>query len=157
MHLAYNIKRVYARFMDDQCICTTLRQAAAQITAHYDAVLASSGIKVTMFRLLRRIDAAKCVSITELATIVGLDRSTLGRNLRVLEKQSLIEIGTGEDGRARPVSLTQTGHEKLQEALPLWQKAQRELAEIVGADTLAVLGRVIDQNGEEEQAIGDNA
>lgn len=110
-----------------------------------------------MFRLLRRIDAAKCVSITELATIVGLDRSTLGRNLRVLEKQSLIEIGTGEDGRARPVSLTQTGHEKLQEALPLWQKAQRELAEIVGADTLAVLGRVIDQNGEEEQAIGDNA
>lgn len=149
--------RVYTDIMDDRCICTTLRQAAAQSTARYDAALASSGIKVTMFRLLRRIDAAEFVSITELAQIVGLDRSTLGRNLRVLEKQSLVEIGTGEDGRARPVSLTWTGRKKLQEALPLWQKAQLEFSEIISADTLAVLDRVIDQTGEQEQAIGDNA
>ena len=110
-----------------------------------------------MFRLLRRIEAAKSISITELAEIVGLDRSTLGRNLRVLEKQTLVEIGTGTDGRARPVSLTRTGYEKLQEALPLWEKAQREFSEIIGADALAVLDRVIDQTGEEEQVIGDGA
>lgn len=134
--------------MDHRCICTTLRQAAAQSTAHYDAALAPSGIKVTMFRLLRRIDTAKSISITELARIVGLDRSTLGRNLRVLEKQSLVEIGAGEDGRARRVSLTQTGHERLQEAVPLWRQAQREFSQIVGADVLAVLDRVIDQTGE---------
>lgn len=143
--------------MDDRCICTALRQAAAQSTAHYDAVLAPSGIKVTMFRLLRRIEAAKAISITELAEIVGLDRSTLGRNLRVLEKQTLVEIGTGEDARARQVSLTRTGQEKLREAVPLWQQAQQEFSQIIGADTLAVLDRVVDQTGEEEQAMGDTA
>ncbi|MEL6798933.1 MAG: MarR family winged helix-turn-helix transcriptional regulator [Pseudomonadota bacterium] len=149
--------RVYTRIMDERCICTTLRQAAAQSTAHYDAVLAPSGIKVTMFRLLRRIDAANSISITELAQIVGLDRSTLGRNLRVLEKQSLVKIGTGRDGRARPVSLTQTGREKLQDTLPLWRKAQREFSEIIGADALAVLDRVLDQTGEEQHPLGGTA
>lgn len=142
--------------MDDRCICTALRQAAAQSTAHYDAVLAPSGIKVTMFRLLRRIEAAKSISITELAENLGLDRSTLGRNLRVLEKQSLVTIGTGEDGRARCISLTRTGREKLQVALPLWQKAQRAFSQIIGADALAVLDRVIDEAAEEEHPVGDD-
>ena len=149
--------RVYTRIMDNRCICTALRQAAAQSTAHYDTLLAPSGIKVTMFRLLRRIEAAKSISITELAEIVGLDRSTLGRNLRVLRKQSLVEIGTGKDARSRHVSLTEVGRERLQEAVPLWQKAQLEFSEVISADTLAVLDRVIDQTGEQEQAIGDNA
>lgn len=110
-----------------------------------------------MFRLLRRLEAAKSISITELAEIVGLDRSTLGRNLRVLRKQSLVEIGTGKDARSRHVSLTEVGRERLQEAVPLWQKAQLEFSEVISADTLAVLDRVIDQTGEQEQAIGDNA
>lgn len=149
--------RVYTRTMDDRCICTALRQAAAQSTAHYDTVLAPSGIKVTMFRLLRRIEAAKSISITELAEIVGLDRSTLGRNLRVLRKQSLVEIGTGKDARSRHVSLTEVGRERLQEAVPLWQKAQREFSQIIGADALAVLDRVIDPSSEDKQAIGDSA
>ena len=143
--------------MDDRCICTALRQAAAQSTAHYDAVLAPSGIKVTMFRLLRRIEAAKSISITELAEIVGLDRSTLGRNLRVLEKQSLVESGTGKDARARRVSLTRTGQEKLREAAPLWRQAQQEFSQIIGADTLAVLDRVVDQTGKDKQAIGNKS
>jgi DNA-binding MarR family transcriptional regulator len=77
-------------------------------------------------RLLRRIEVVNSVTITELAEIVGLDRSTLGRNLRVLEKQSLIAIATKDDGRARRVSLTQTGREKLQQAVPLWREAQRK-------------------------------
>ena len=50
-----------------------------------------------MLRLLRRIEVVNSVTITELAEIVGLDRSTLGRNLRVLEKQSLIAIATKDD------------------------------------------------------------
>ena len=98
-----------------------------------------------MFRLLRRIEVANSVTITELAEIVGLDRSTLGRNLRVLEKLSLIAIGTRDDGRARRVSLTQIGREKLQHAVPLWREAQREYLQIVGADTLAFLNHVIEQ------------
>lgn len=149
--------RVYTRNMDNVCICTTLRQAAAQSTAHYDLALAPSGIKVTMFRLLRRIDASKSVSITELAEIVGLDRSTLGRNLRVLEKQSLAKIGVGKDERARMVSLTETGRATLQAAMPLWDAAQQDYAEMIGEDTLAVLNRVINQTATSSEIAGGDA
>ncbi|MEM6480229.1 MAG: MarR family winged helix-turn-helix transcriptional regulator [Pseudomonadota bacterium] len=129
--------------METRCICTALRQAASQSTALYDEALAPSGIKVTMFRLLRHINAGESVSITELAEIVSLDRSTLGRNLRVLEKQSLVSIGSGEDGRARMVSLTKTGRAVLQDAEPRWQTAQSRFVEIVDNDTMAVLDRLI--------------
>lgn len=141
--LAQSDMRVYTRIMDDRCLCTALRQAAAQSTAHYDAALAPAGIKVTMFRLLRRLDAAGAISITDLAASVGLDRSTLGRNLRVLEKQSLVHGGSGPDARARLISLTDTGRETLHKAIPLWQAAQKDFAQLVGTDTLAVLDRVI--------------
>ena len=141
--LLWDRLRVYTRDMETRCICTALRQAASQSTALYDEALAPSGIKVTMFRLLRHINAGESVSITELAEIVSLDRSTLGRNLRVLEKQSLVSIGSGEDGRARMVSLTKTGRAVLQDAEPRWQTAQSRFVEIVDNDTMAVLDRLI--------------
>ena len=143
--------------MDDRCICTALRQVAAQSTAYYDTMLAPSGLRVTMFRLLRRIEVVNSVTITELAEIVGLDRSTLGRNLRVLEKQSLIAIATKDDGRARRVSLTQTGREKLQQAVPLWREAQRKYLQIVNADMLALLDQVIEQTATSKYTTGDDA
>ncbi|MEM6577354.1 MAG: MarR family winged helix-turn-helix transcriptional regulator [Pseudomonadota bacterium] len=136
------------------CICSALRQAAAKTTAQYDAALAPSGIKVTMFRLLRRIDTAGSVSITKLAEIVELDRSTLGRNLRVLEKQSLVSVSAGKDGRSRMVSLTETGRAVLQDAEPLWQAAQTRFEEIVDAETLAVLDRLINQSFDADEQTG---
>ena len=96
-----------------------------------------------MFRLLRRVDPAQSVSITKLAEIVDLDRNTLGRNPRVLEKQPLVTIRADKDGRARLVSLTETGRAVLQDAERLWQAAQRRFTKIVDADTMAVLDRLI--------------
>jgi DNA-binding MarR family transcriptional regulator len=128
--------------MDDRCICTALRQAAAFGTAQYDAALAPAGIKVTMFRLLRRIDEAGVISISELAALLGLDRSTLGRNLRVLERQSLVTMGIGKDGRARSIALTDHGRSTLGAALPLWQDAQADFARRVGPDVSALLDRL---------------
>jgi len=110
-----------------------------------------------MFRLLRRIDAAGSVSITALAGLVGLDRSTLGRNLRVLEKQSLVEIGTGKDGRARRVCLTEAGRAALHAALPLWRAAQQDFADLIGEDTLELLNLVIDRTPKTTQCAGDEA
>ena len=143
--------------MGGKCICTTLRQAAAQSTAHYDAVLAPSGLRVTMFRLLRKIDAAKTISITELAELVGLDRSTLGRNLRVLEKQSLVKFMTGDDERSRLVALTHIGKTQLQIAIPFWQEAQDTFAQIIAPDVMAVLDSVGRATNDKKTAIGDSA
>lgn len=134
--------------MTERCICTALRQAAAQSTARYDAALAPAGIKVTMFRLLRRLetlgqgDPAPEVTISDLAAAMSLDRSTLGRNLKVLERQDLIAMRGGTDGRARVVALTEGGRRAVRTALPLWRAAQADIAETLGPDTQALLDRL---------------
>lgn len=120
--------------MTDKCICTSLRQAAQASTALYDRMLAPSGLKVTMFRLLRRIEASPDVTITRLADLVGLDRSTLGRNLKVLERQGLLELPPHADARARSMVLTPAGKLALERAMPLWAKVQADIKAALGAD-----------------------
>ena len=128
--------------MTTPCICTTLRRAAAASTRHYDAVLAPSGLSATMFRLMRQTARAGTPTISALAAIVDLDRSTLGRNLRVLEKRGLIEMVPAEDARARKITLTDDGVAALSAAEPLWTRAQREFAALVDPATLAALTRI---------------
>ena len=96
-----------------------------------------------MFRLLRRIGEVPGISITDLAQVVDLDRSTLGRNLRVLERLQLVRVSTGQDERARAIRLTENGEHALKVALPLWQDAQARLGRELGADLDQLLKSLI--------------
>ncbi len=116
----------------DPCLCTGLRQAALAATRFYDDALQSTGLKITMFRLLRRIGESGAPTMTGLAEIVQLDRSTLGRNLRVLERLGLVRLSEGEDERTRTIELTAAGLKKLEAALPLWASAQRRMKRRLG-------------------------
>jgi DNA-binding MarR family transcriptional regulator len=123
---------------DDLCLCTSLRQAALAVTQIYDEALEPSGLKITMFRLLRRISEAGQPTISELARIVDLDRSTLGRNLKVLERLGYVQLAGGEDERSKIVGLTTRGKTKLEKAFPLWEKAQRSMQARLGDERAAV-------------------
>src|SRR3979490_201241 len=113
--------RVYTRNMNNEpCLCTSLRQAALAATQIYDAALEPSGLKITMFPLLARISEAGQPTISELARIVDLDRSTLGRNLKVLERSGHVQLSGGEDERSKIVSLTAKGRTRFEKAVPLW-------------------------------------
>lgn len=118
--------------IEGRCLCTGLRQAAQVATQFYDDALAPAGIKITMFRLLRRIEEAGTPNISELANIVQLDRSTLGRNLKVLERANLVRMSHGEDERMRTVELTPLGRRKFTKAVPLWCSAQRAMEKKIG-------------------------
>src|SRR5260370_7100668 len=78
------------------CTCTTVRHAAQTLTEVYDRVLAPSGLKITQYMLLRSILSGETEkSITELAQELGSDRSTTGRNLRVLERHASLSSTFG--------------------------------------------------------------
>jgi DNA-binding MarR family transcriptional regulator len=123
---------------DDTCLCTGLRQAAHAITQIYDAALAPSGLKITMFRVIRRLSEAGEPTISELAKIVGLDRSSLGRNLKVLERDRLVTFLGGTDERSKVVQLTARGRKALEIALPLWRGVQKRMKSTLGAEKDAV-------------------
>lgn len=117
-------ERVYTRTMTDPCLCTSLRHAAHNASELYDAALAPSGLKVTMYRLLKVVRANPDASLSDLAGVLDLDRSTLGRNLGVLERRGLVTRKQPADERTRSAELTEDGHAALRTAEPLWREAQ---------------------------------
>jgi len=134
--------RVYTYIMNTKfvCTCTTVRHAAQTLTEGYDRVLAPSGLKITQYLLLRSIlNGETEKSITELAQKLGSDRSTIGRNLRVLARDGLVSSSVGDDRREHVVRVTEKGRQAVAYAYPLWQQAQKAVADVLGQDQLEVL------------------
>ena len=85
------------------------------------------GINLAQFSLLRNIKRHGPLSLTRLGEIVELDRSTLGRNVRVLERMGLVNaLSAGADQRQAVVGLAADGVATLDRALPLWEEAQTD-------------------------------
>ncbi len=119
-----------------KCVCINLRRAASSVTRLYDKILAPSGLLVTQFSLLLAIDRAGEPRLGELAEAVELDRTTLTRNLRPLEREGLIEISAGDDPRTRRLALTQAGRGAIASARPLWAQAQEAVRSALGDEAL---------------------
>ncbi|HSX72498.1 MAG TPA: MarR family winged helix-turn-helix transcriptional regulator [Pseudomonas sp.] len=127
-----------------QCLCTKLRRASRGVTRIYDEALADVGLNAAQFGLLRHLQRLDQPSISTLAEAMGLDRSTLGRNLRVVEGMGLVQLGSGADQRSRQVLLSEAGRQVLERGAPLWERAQQALALRLGADKRAELMRLLD-------------
>lgn len=109
---------------DSQCFCTILRETTRRLTAIYDETLVDVGVNVAQFNLLQRLERSGPLGITELAGITDLDRTTISRNVKVIERKGLVALEAGEDRRESVVLLTKSGRKILTRGLPLWEKAQ---------------------------------
>ncbi len=119
-----------AKCMD--CACFNLRKATRAITQLYDEALRPMGLRVTQFSLLIATMMLGSITVTRLAEIGVMDRTTLTRNLRPLEKKGLIKVVPGDDHRTRVVTLTTRGKDVLSKAIPLWEKAQSRVVKGLG-------------------------
>jgi DNA-binding MarR family transcriptional regulator len=119
--------------MKTRCYCAALRTAARKTTALYDSILEPAGVTLAQYSLMRRIERAGTVSMTQLGQLAELDRSTIGRNVKALEKLQFVRMGQAKDQREAAVRLTHAGKETLQRAAPLWEQAQRRVESALGA------------------------
>ncbi|WP_054882119.1 MarR family winged helix-turn-helix transcriptional regulator [Pseudomonas sp. NBRC 111128] len=131
--------------LTSECLCIHLRRAARGVTRHYDEALAGFGVNVAQFSLLRHLQRLERPSITTLAEAMGLERSTLGRNLRVLQAEGLVALAEGDGQRNREVLLTAAGKQLLQAAHPAWEQAQADLVERLGGGQRDQLVRLLNQ------------
>ena len=130
------------------CACNQLRRASRGITQLYDGAMAGSGLKVTQLPLLVGLGAAGELSISALADALALDRTTLTRNLRVLEQRGLVcTRASAGDARVRIASLTPEGSRLLAGALVQWGEIQRRVEERFGSDRLRALYDELDALG----------
>jgi DNA-binding MarR family transcriptional regulator len=119
---------------NDSCHCILLRKAARKVSSYYDEALAPLGVNIGQFSLLRNINRLQPISLTELAAKVELDRSTVGRNTKVLARMGMVATGHGEDQREALLSLTEEGLALLQRGAPLWDSVQDDIEARLGEE-----------------------
>jgi DNA-binding MarR family transcriptional regulator len=143
-------KGVYTRIMHDQtrqpdlpvgseavqfCACFSLRKTTRTITQFYNAILQPSGLLATQFTLLAILAYDNPTPISAPAEALGMDRTTMARNLKPLQRDGLVQVTPDQqDRRIQLVALTSSGRERLLAAFPLWQQAQQQIVGQLGAD-----------------------
>jgi DNA-binding MarR family transcriptional regulator len=127
------------------CACSQLRRSARAVSALYDEFLAPAGITVTQYAILVNIGRQEDgISRTALAGLLGMDRTTLTRNLRPLEKGKLVSWKTDlTDRRATILRLTPAGSRKIERAFMLWADVQRKFVDGFGVGNFEQLRELL--------------
>ncbi|EST10757.1 MarR family winged helix-turn-helix transcriptional regulator [Sporolactobacillus laevolacticus] len=121
------------------CTFQNLHRASLAVTKIYDQKLSKSGLTINQFSLLKTINHISPVSVSDLALEIRLDRTTLVRNLKPLEKAGLVVDVSPKGTRNRQLQLTSDGIKRYESAELLWQEAQEHIEQQLGKDNLNTL------------------
>lgn len=128
------------------CLVSNSRMAARAITRRYDRYLRGFGVTATQLSLLGSMRMTPGRTVSTLAEGIGLERTTLTRNLDRLERLGLVVSRPGEPGNRRIPEITEKGKALITQLLPLWRKAQAEMKALLHEDgfdeSLRVLKRL---------------
>lgn len=116
------------------CVCFNLRRVSRAVTQFYDAELRRHGIRPTQTPILTALDAKSGWTMEELSDFLGLERTTLVRNLRPLERGGLVKIEGGGRGSRVALSLTAKGKKELETIQPAWRSAQSAIVKTLGQE-----------------------
>jgi len=117
------------------CVCLALRKAARAVTQFYDRALKAHRLRVTQLPILVAASQHGSVPLAKLAQILGMDRTTLLRNVRPLVRRRLLEVSLGADSRRTEIRATSAGRALLARLYPEWRTAQdRALKSLRGLD-----------------------
>ena len=114
------------------CACANLRRATRMVTQAYNGALRPAGLRATQFTMLSTLNKRGQIRQSNMAAILGMDGTTLTRNLKPLLKNNWIEIDRDSDQRVRLVSITAPGQRVLAKAVSLWRQVQAQFVTGLG-------------------------
>jgi DNA-binding MarR family transcriptional regulator len=116
----------------DNCLCLHVQRAARALARHFDEAFKPLGITHGQYSLLNSLNRPQPASMTSVATLLAMDRTTLTANLKVLERKGFVTIATNkEDKRSRLLSLTAAGKALLKEAAPIWKREHAAVEQLL--------------------------
>ena len=116
----------------ENCVCFNLRWVTRAVTQFFDAEMRRHGIRPTQVAVLQALNAKEDWSMADLSDWLGMDRTTLVRNLRPLQRDGLVEVAGGGRGSKVELSITATGRQKIKESMPAWRTAQNAAVKTLG-------------------------
>ena len=124
------------------CLCLASRRAARTITRAYDKALRVHGLRATQFSLLSALSLKGPLSLGSLAALLDIERTTLTRNIAIVENRGLVSSSPGKDPRARMLAVTDKGRDLLTRALADWRAVQHGLTADMGVEAADQLRRI---------------
>jgi DNA-binding MarR family transcriptional regulator len=122
-----------------ECSCFAARRTARMITQHYEQGLKPTGLTVTQFTLLAMLSLGGAQQVSRFADQLGVERTTLTRNLRSLRARGWVTEAATGDRRVRLLAITKRGIAAARAALPHWREAQQSIARRLGAGAIKAL------------------
>jgi DNA-binding MarR family transcriptional regulator len=127
------------------CNCLALRQATRHVTQFYDQFISPLGLRATQYSILARLVRRGAMTINALAAELVMDRTTLGRNIRPLQRDGLIAVAPGKaDRRSKELRLTRSGVERFHAAQRGWTRAQAEFERTFGTKRAKALRTLLE-------------
>lgn len=131
----------------ESCIAVRLRLLNRVVTNFYDEALRPLGLKVSQLNILIVTAKLGLARPAKVCQILQLDASTLSRNVERMRAHGWLETMPDEDARAQPFRLTLQGRRLIERAVPAWEEAQGQAAELLGAEGIALLDRAAKKMG----------
>ncbi|MEW5912468.1 MAG: MarR family winged helix-turn-helix transcriptional regulator [Thermodesulfobacteriota bacterium] len=125
--------------MAHTCACFSLRRAARLVSQAFDQALKPTGLRITQFSVLAAYHMTGDLGIGKMAKGLGMDRTTLSRNLKLLASKGLVTLEPAEDRREQRVKVTKRGARAFEKAAPYWQQAQTKVISALGPDKWAAV------------------
>lgn len=126
------------------CLCALIRKAGRVVTSKYDKYLKPCGLKVTQLSMLAKIAKSPNITVSELAQSLRMDQTTVSRNLQVLEKSGYIHFeDETTDHRIKKIQIVALGVSKMNEAVPLWEKAQMDMERVLGDADIKMMMEIL--------------
>lgn len=127
------------------CHCLKMRRSAENVIHFYDSILLPTGLTVRQYSLLNQISLHEECSVSQLAILTELDRSTLARSLKPLIKEGFIDDAKESGTRNSKLVLTRSGKKVCKQAGQLWDSAQKQFEERLGTDTVNTLEKILEE------------
>jgi DNA-binding MarR family transcriptional regulator len=125
--------------VERECVGFRVRKLNRMVTAIYDSALTGAGLKTSQFSLLVAVSNREKVRPSELTNLLQMDGSTLSRNVERMCAKGWLRLVSDEDRRSHLIVVTDKGQALIRKCLPGWQRAQAEVSQRLGADSVAAL------------------
>jgi DNA-binding MarR family transcriptional regulator len=130
-----------AEIMAAECVAVRLRSLNRALTGHYDDALRPLGVRVGQLNILVAVACMRQAKPGDLCRILCMEKSTLSRDVKVMQRHGWLEEVPGEDARTRPLRITPKGSHLVEKCMPAWRAAQAKAKDRLGDEGTAVLFR----------------
>jgi DNA-binding MarR family transcriptional regulator len=129
--------------MRDRCPALRVRAASRMLARLYDEALREIGLEMSQLPVLAAvaISGERGLKVTEVALVLVMDRTSVTRAIRPLERLGLLRVARSpDDARSKVIVLTRAGERTLRDAYPRWKQTTRRIREVLGAARIDALG-----------------